>query len=141
MLEPISLLYTVLLNVIRVFSQMIPSDSPQAKGDGSGLPAKAKRSRAEEQAGRDAVLRPGKLSRTELYQPPTVEELYKPPTVEELYKPPTVEELQQLKEAESLFHCSLLKMQVSCQQSRRCIEMQFLHFIIFCYLYAIKCLL
>lgn len=31
----------------------------------------------------------------------------------DLYKAPTVEELNQLKEAESLFHCSLLKMQVS----------------------------
>ncbi|XP_076854204.1 nucleolar protein 6 [Brachyhypopomus gauderio] len=30
----------------------------------------------------------------------------------ELYKAPTVEELHQLKEAESLFHCSLLKMQM-----------------------------
>lgn len=32
---------------------------------------------------------------------------------QELYKAPTVEEFTQLKEAESLFHCSLLKMQVS----------------------------
>uniref|UniRef100_A0A4W5QFX3 Uncharacterized protein n=1 Tax=Hucho hucho TaxID=62062 RepID=A0A4W5QFX3_9TELE len=30
----------------------------------------------------------------------------------DLYKPPTAEELNQLKEAESLFHCSLLKMQM-----------------------------
>ncbi|XP_077418497.1 nucleolar protein 6 isoform X2 [Vanacampus margaritifer] len=30
----------------------------------------------------------------------------------DLYRPPTVEELNQLKEAESLFHCSLLKMQM-----------------------------
>ena len=30
----------------------------------------------------------------------------------DLYRPPTAEELKQLKEAESLFHCSLLKMQV-----------------------------
>lgn len=30
----------------------------------------------------------------------------------ELYKAPTVEELNQLKEAENLFHCSILKMQV-----------------------------
>ncbi|KAI4898333.1 hypothetical protein NFI96_024564 [Prochilodus magdalenae] len=42
----------------------------------------------------DGVLRPLKLSKGELY------------------KPPTVEELSQLKEAESLFHCSLLKMQM-----------------------------
>ncbi|XP_061117793.1 nucleolar protein 6 isoform X2 [Conger conger] len=42
----------------------------------------------------DGVLRPVKLSRGELY------------------KPPTAEELNQLKEAEKLFHCSLLKMQM-----------------------------
>lgn len=30
----------------------------------------------------------------------------------DLYRPPTAEELKQLKEAESLFHCSLLKMQM-----------------------------
>jgi len=30
----------------------------------------------------------------------------------ELFKAPTVEELNQLKEAENLFHCSILKMQV-----------------------------
>ncbi|XP_030633851.1 nucleolar protein 6 [Chanos chanos] len=42
----------------------------------------------------DGVLRPIKLTRGELY------------------RPPTVEELNQLKEAESLFHCSLLKMQM-----------------------------
>ena len=81
---------------------MIPSDSSQAKGAGDGVPANAKRSKPEDQedqGGKDAVLRPVKLSRTELY------------------KPPTVEELHQLKEAESLFHCSLLKMQVCCQPS------------------------
>lgn len=42
----------------------------------------------------DGVLRPVKLSK------------------KELYKAPTVEELNQLKEAENLFHCSILKMQV-----------------------------
>ncbi|XP_059910266.1 nucleolar protein 6 [Gadus macrocephalus] len=73
---------------------MIPSDSSQAKEDGNGVPANAKRSKPEDQGEQDAVLRPVKLSRTELY------------------KPPTVEELNQLKEAESLFHCSLLKMQM-----------------------------
>lgn len=31
---------------------------------------------------------------------------------QELYKAPTVEEFNQLKEAENLFHCNLLKMQV-----------------------------
>ncbi|KAJ3604109.1 hypothetical protein NHX12_028850 [Muraenolepis orangiensis] len=40
------------------------------------------------------VLRPVKLSR------------------KDLYKAPTAEELNQLKEAESLFHCSLLKLQM-----------------------------
>lgn len=49
----------------------------------------AKRTRAEE-----AVYHTIKLSRNDLY------------------RPPTAEELNQLKEAESLFHCSLLKMQV-----------------------------
>ncbi|KAG5841083.1 hypothetical protein ANANG_G00195830 [Anguilla anguilla] len=42
----------------------------------------------------DVVLRPVKMTRGELY------------------KPPTAEELNQLKEAENLFHCSLLKMQM-----------------------------
>ncbi|XP_035234780.1 nucleolar protein 6 [Anguilla anguilla] len=42
----------------------------------------------------DGVLRPVKMTRGELY------------------KPPTAEELNQLKEAENLFHCSLLKMQM-----------------------------
>uniref|UniRef100_A0A8C2G3N5 Nucleolar protein 6 n=1 Tax=Cyprinus carpio TaxID=7962 RepID=A0A8C2G3N5_CYPCA len=42
----------------------------------------------------DGVLRPVKLSK------------------KELYKAPTVEELNQLKEAENLFHCSILKMQM-----------------------------
>lgn len=50
----------------------------------------AKRSKAEE----EVVYHPVKLSRSDLY------------------RPPTAEELNQLKEAESLFHCSLLKMQV-----------------------------
>lgn len=54
----------------------------------------AKRRKAEEVSGEEAVYRPVKLSRNDLY------------------RPPTAEELNQLKEAESLFHCSLLKMQV-----------------------------
>ncbi|TNM89755.1 hypothetical protein fugu_003989 [Takifugu bimaculatus] len=70
---------------------------------GGKLPAKllqmsdedeAKRRKAEEAAGEEAVYRPVKLSRNDLY------------------RPPTAEELNQLKEAESLFHCSLLKMQM-----------------------------
>ncbi|XP_051923336.1 nucleolar protein 6 [Hippocampus zosterae] len=52
-------------------------------------PLKVKKSNSEEVA-----YRPVKLSRSDLY------------------RPPTVEELNQLKEAESLFHCSLLKMQM-----------------------------
>lgn len=54
----------------------------------------AKRRKAEEASGEEAVYRPIKLSRNDLY------------------RPPTAEELNQLTEAESLFHCSLLKMQV-----------------------------
>ena len=93
------------------FLQMIPSDLSQAKEDGNGVPANAKRSKPEDQGEQDAVLRPVKLSRTELY------------------KPPTVEELNQLKEAESLFHCSLLKMQVCCQQSLTMYLNALLHYI------------
>uniref|UniRef100_A0A3Q3VZY5 Nucleolar protein 6 n=1 Tax=Mola mola TaxID=94237 RepID=A0A3Q3VZY5_MOLML len=55
---------------------------------------KAKRSKPEEAAVEELVYHPVKLSRSDLY------------------KPPTAEELTQLKEAESLFHCSLLKMQM-----------------------------
>lgn len=59
----------------------------------------------------DGVLRPVKLSK------------------KELYKAPTVEELNQLKEAENLFHCSILKMQVRND----------LHFTLFiCYLNMFK---
>ncbi|KAM4576086.1 nucleolar protein 6 [Odontesthes bonariensis] len=53
-------------------------------------PANAKRSKREE----EVVYHPVKLSRNDLY------------------RPPTAEELNQLKETESLFHCSLLKMQM-----------------------------
>uniref|UniRef100_A0AAX7TI89 Nucleolar protein 6 n=1 Tax=Astatotilapia calliptera TaxID=8154 RepID=A0AAX7TI89_ASTCA len=56
-------------------------------------PVKAKRSKADH-AGEEVVYHPVKLSRNDLY------------------RPPTAEELNQLKEAESLFHCSLLKMQM-----------------------------
>lgn len=55
----------------------------------------AKRRKVEKAGGGgEAAYHPIKLSRSDLY------------------KPPTAEELNQLKEAESLFHCSLLKMQV-----------------------------
>ncbi|XP_017283451.1 nucleolar protein 6 isoform X2 [Kryptolebias marmoratus] len=53
-------------------------------------PIKAKRLKP----GEEVVYHPVKLSRNDLY------------------RPPTAEELNQLKEAESLFHCSLLKMQM-----------------------------
>nr|XP_015217491.1 PREDICTED: nucleolar protein 6 [Lepisosteus oculatus] len=56
--------------------------------------APVKRSRPQEGAEEEALLRPVKLSRGELY------------------KPPTTEELNRLRETESLFHCSLLKMQM-----------------------------
>lgn len=55
-------------------------------------PTRAKRGKPE--VVQNGLLRPVKLSRGDLY------------------KPPTADELNQLKEAESLFHCSLLKMQV-----------------------------
>lgn len=50
--------------------------------------------KSKEETVEDGVLRPVKLSR------------------KELYKPPDADELNQLREAESLFHCNLLKMQV-----------------------------
>uniref|UniRef100_A0A8C8D3U6 Nucleolar protein 6 n=1 Tax=Oncorhynchus tshawytscha TaxID=74940 RepID=A0A8C8D3U6_ONCTS len=55
-------------------------------------PTRAKRGKPE--VVHNGLLRPVKLSRGDLY------------------KPPTADELNQLKEAESLFHCSLLKMQM-----------------------------
>ena len=65
------------------------NEEDESAKDPKGMKKKA------ETVSEDGVLRPLKLSKGELY------------------KPPTVEELSQLKEAESLFHCSLLKMQVS----------------------------
>lgn len=71
---------------------MIPSHHEEEEEEEA--PVKAKRSKPED-AGREEVgYHPVKLSRSDLY------------------RPPTAEELNQLKEAESLFHCSLLKMQV-----------------------------
>lgn len=74
---------------------MVPIDlSHEEKNE---APIKAKRSkpeRDEEEEEEAAAFHPVKLSRSDLY------------------RPPTAEELNQLKEAESLFHCSLLKMQV-----------------------------
>ncbi|XP_037536415.1 nucleolar protein 6 [Nematolebias whitei] len=54
-------------------------------------PVKGKRHRPEEE---EVVYHPVKLSRNDLY------------------RPPTAEELNQLKETDNLFHCSLLKMQM-----------------------------
>uniref|UniRef100_A0A7N8YJ63 Nucleolar protein 6 n=1 Tax=Mastacembelus armatus TaxID=205130 RepID=A0A7N8YJ63_9TELE len=67
---------------------MVPSDASHDEPE-SEAPIKAKRSKPEE-----VTYHPVKLSRSDLY------------------RPPTAEELNQLKEAESLFHCSLLKMQM-----------------------------
>lgn len=62
--------------------------------DENGGAVKCKRSKPEGEPGEEVVYHPVKMSRSDLY------------------RPPTAEELNQLKEAESLFHCSLLKMQV-----------------------------
>lgn len=78
-----------------VIFQMIPSGEDEA-------PVKAKRSKPGEAAGEEVVYHPVKLSRSDLY------------------RPPSAEELNQLKEAESLFHCSLLKMQVRSLTSWYC---------------------
>lgn len=68
---------------------------PSEDEEESAKKPKGSKKTASTPLGEDGVLRPLKLSKGELY------------------KAPTVEELNQLKEAESLFHCSLLKMQVS----------------------------
>lgn len=73
---------------------MSESDSSHEEDEGD-VPVKAKRSKPGEAGEAELVYRPVKMSRSDLY------------------RPPTVEELNQLKETESLFHCSLLKMQVS----------------------------
>ncbi|XP_056141122.1 nucleolar protein 6 [Lampris incognitus] len=74
--------------------EMTAPDSCHDKEKENGDHAKAKRSKPEEHGGEDMVFRPVKMSRRDLY------------------RPPTAEELSQLKEAENLFHCSLLKMQM-----------------------------
>ena len=71
---------------------MIPSHNEEEQDE---APTKAKRSKPEDAGEEEVVYHPVKLSRSDLY------------------RPPSAEELNQLKEAESLFHCSLLKMQVS----------------------------
>ncbi|XP_062310472.1 nucleolar protein 6 [Osmerus eperlanus] len=71
-----------------------PSDSSNGEEeDQDEGPAKAKRTKPGT-GGEEGFVRPVKMSRGDLY------------------RPPTAEELNQLKEAESLFHCSLLKMQM-----------------------------
>lgn len=72
---------------------MAPSELTHVN-DENGVAGKLKRSKPEKEPGEAVVYHPVKLSRSDLY------------------RPPTAEELNQLKEAESLFHCSLLKMQV-----------------------------
>ncbi|XP_023257306.1 nucleolar protein 6 [Seriola lalandi dorsalis] len=74
-------------------AEMVASDSSHEEEEGEA-PMKTKRSKPDEAGEGELVCRPVKLSRNDLY------------------RPPTVEELNQLKEAESLFHCSLLKMQM-----------------------------
>lgn len=78
-------------------SQMVPSENHEEE---SQVSVNGKRSKPED-AGGEGEYHPAKLSRRDLY------------------KPPTAEELNQLKEAESLFHCSLLKMQVRPPERRQ----------------------
>lgn len=66
----------------------------EGKEKKSAKQSKDPKRKAKDTVSDAAVLRPLKLSK------------------KELYKAPTVEELNQLKEAENLFHCSILKMQV-----------------------------
>lgn len=73
--------------------KMDQTEAPHDEEEEDAGPTKAKKSKLEP-ALQDGLARPVKLSRGDLY------------------KPPTAEELNQLKEAESLFHCSLLKMQM-----------------------------
>ncbi|XP_077571803.1 nucleolar protein 6 [Stigmatopora nigra] len=71
-------------------NKVIPSELTQNMEDKNQPPVKVKRSNGEEIA-----YHPVKMSKSDLY------------------RPPTAEELNNLKEAEGLFHCSLLKMQMS----------------------------
>lgn len=76
-----------------LFPQMAPSESSNEE-DEDETPVTTKKSKLREPPGEELVYHPVKMSRSDLY------------------RPPTAEELNQLKETESLFHCSLLKMQV-----------------------------
>lgn len=80
--------------MLAVVLQMSSPESSHEEEDEA--PVKAKRMKHGEDGG-EIVYHRVKMSRSDLY------------------RPPTAEELNQLKEAESLFHCSLLKMQVSTQ--------------------------
>uniref|UniRef100_A0AAY5ELP3 Nucleolar protein 6 n=1 Tax=Electrophorus electricus TaxID=8005 RepID=A0AAY5ELP3_ELEEL len=75
-------------------NRMETSDSSRCEEQESAEKSKRSKQKDQTPATGDGVVRPLKLSKGELY------------------KAPTVEELSQLKEAESLFHCSLLKMQM-----------------------------
>lgn len=75
-------------------SDLSSNDEEEEMDEKDETPVKAKRSKSDESGDQEVVYHPVKLSRNDLY------------------RPPTAEELNQLKEAESLFHCSLLKMQV-----------------------------
>ncbi|KAF7651428.1 hypothetical protein LDENG_00111260 [Lucifuga dentata] len=72
--------------------EMIGSDSSHREENEA--PVKAKRSKPEKDEEEKLAFHPVKLSRSDLY------------------RPPTAEELNHLKEAESLFHCSLLKLKM-----------------------------
>lgn len=84
--------------MIYIYTQMEVIDNSQNEKENEKKSAKQSKEdskrKAKDTVSDDGVLRPVKLSKTELY------------------KAPTVEELNQLKEAENLFHCSILKMQV-----------------------------
>lgn len=77
--------------------------NPSEDEEESAKKPKGSKKKASASLTEDGVLHPLKLSKGELY------------------KAPTVEELNKLKEAESLFHCSLLKMQVSTDS--RCLRL------------------
>ncbi|KAJ8380561.1 hypothetical protein SKAU_G00013390 [Synaphobranchus kaupii] len=70
------------------------NESSHSEGEEEEEGPKGTKRSMKQGASEDGVMRPVKLSRGDLY------------------KPPTAEELNQLKEAENLFHCSLLKMQM-----------------------------
>ncbi|XP_073697296.1 nucleolar protein 6 [Garra rufa] len=73
----------------------VPDNSQNEENEEEGAQqSKDSKRKAKDTVSDGEVLRPVKLSK------------------KELYKAPTVEELNQLKEAESLFHCSIFKMQM-----------------------------